>query len=241
MSRSPEPGVRKGETTNINLPKLMIDGKTAYYICKLCRSPVGNLISWLEHKNKIEHRTKFQSASVTEKMDQVVISGSLSVVHMFDGSCTKCLPCNENFSNREELQIHERLLSHKIAVRSREIKDREEVGIYGEKFTTLHYCELCSICTCDSLTDHQATPSHQQRLRETRQCHYCPLRLQPALLASHVDSSHPHTDFQCKKCPAKFVSGENLLEHAALHTRRRLHSYEELEEMDMFIMPTDLR
>ena len=167
MSRSPEPA-RKGETTNINLPKLMIDGKTAYFICKLCQTPVGNLISWLEHKNKIEHRTKFQTASVTEKMDQLLISGSLSVLNLFDGNSTKCLPCNEDFSSREELQIHERLLSHKIGVRSREIKDREEVSIYGEKFTTLYYCELCSICTCDGLTGHQASPSHQQRLRETR-------------------------------------------------------------------------
>ena len=121
------------------------------------------------------------------------------------------------------------------------MKDREEVGVYGEKFTTLYYCELCSICTSDSLTAHRTTPSHQQRLRETRQCQHCPLRLRPGLLASHVDSLHPHSDFQCKKCSAKFASGENLLEHAFLHTRRRISSYEELEDLDLFILPTDLR
>ena len=243
IERSPSPGPdrRTEDTININLPKFMIDGKTAYFICKLCQIPVGNLLSWLEHKNKIEHRTKFMNSAVTDKMDQVIISDSLSVSAMFGGKCKKCLPCNLYFTTSEELVSHERLISHRIAVRSREIKDREELELDCKKFTTLYYCSLCSLSTCHSLSVHRNDPAHLQRLRETRQCNYCPLRLQSDLLSQHVATLHPHADFQCKKCPARFASGENLLEHAFLHVRKRVLSYEALLALDLILLPADLR
>ena len=181
------------------------------------------------------------NSAVTDKMDQVIISDSLSVSAMFGGKCKKCLPCNLYFTTSEELVSHERLISHRIAVRSREIKDREELELDCKKFTTLYYCSLCSLSTCHSLSVHRNDPAHLQRLRETRQCNYCPLRLQSDLLSQHVATLHPHADFQCKKCPARFASGENLLEHAFLHVRKRVLSYEALLALDLILLPADLR
>ena len=133
-----------------------------------------------------------------------------------------------------QLFLHEQQESHKAAVRRQELADREEVRTYGDKFSTLHYCELCAASTCDTPASHRASANHVARLKETTKCQHCPRRFPKSKISLHVETFHPDKGFFCKRCPAKFATGDNLLEHSYLHLRKMIHNYDELVSINMF-------
>eukprot|EP00092_Neocalanus_flemingeri_P085176 GFUD01107133.1.p1 GENE.GFUD01107133.1~~GFUD01107133.1.p1 ORF type:complete len:1924 (+),score=566.33 GFUD01107133.1:661-5772(+) len=237
------PPVQRKEppVSKTSFPKFMLDGKTAYYICKLCKNPVGNVLAWMEHKKSTEHKAAYRNAVLTDKMDEAIISGTASVLHKFGDACNKCWTCNANYPTNAQLYCHEQLESHKAAVKKAEVKDREEIRKYGGMLSTLFYCDLCLVTVCDLPSTHQVSQHHVTRLRETTQCLHCSKRLDPSVIILHVDAFHPDAGFQCKKCPTKFRSGDNLLEHASQHLRRRIICVDELLDLKMYTIPEDLR
>lgn len=105
--RSPSPDIvtSRQKVTEINIPKYVLDGRTAYYTCRLCKVPVGNLLAWLEHKVTMGHKTKYRAASLTDKMDEVIIGQSCSVLFLFGDDCNQCLPCKETFATNNQVKF----------------------------------------------------------------------------------------------------------------------------------------
>ena len=239
--KSPSPQ-RKSRVSEVNIPKYLLDGKTAYYICKLCKVPVGTILQWMEHKQSMEHKSKYRSASITEKMNEMFISHSTSVLHMFGDECNKCLACDANFTKNSTLETHEQTEAHRAASRRKELVDRNEVKNYGSNLSTLYYCDVCAVTTSDNPRDHLGTEEHVNRLNQTSKCQYCPRRIDKGIrFAKHQEEFHPDKVFACKKCPSRFAEGGVLLEHAYIHLNRMIHSYDELLSLNMFTIPSDLR
>ena len=242
LERSPSP-VQQSEKPDG--PKYMLDGRTAYYTCQLCRAPVGSLLGWLQHKTSSAHLAAYRRASLTEKLEVFTVSGSSSVLgqEWTRQGGGPCLPCKLSLPSWEELCRHEQTVQHKRSAAEQEERDRAEVGRDRRvsSLATLWQCELCGLALHSSPAEHRASHGHQDRLCQTALCPHCPRRMLPPSLASHLTSHHLDCVFSCRRCPTRFISGRGMLEHGAEHLGRRIFNYEELCSLDLFRMPSDLR
>lgn len=180
-----------------SLPKYMLDGRVAYYICQACRVPVGSLLAWREHALTPGHR----EAAARREGEVITIQSSPSVLHMFGDTCNLCLACSSTFPTNAALYSHEQLEQHRAALRALELRDRERLGREGRALTTLFHCDTCCSSSPALPQLHLASARHKLRLAETLCCLYCPRRLDPGIMRLHTEAHHPDVGFQCRACP----------------------------------------
>ena len=123
-----------------------------FAICRVCRTPIGNLLDWLNHVSKENHRDALQNATKKERDNEVIIAASPSVLHLFGDSWNFCLPCNLTVSSSSALFSHEQLEQHKAAARAMELRDRDSLSKEASNFPTVFHCSrlLKSNCSTSS-------------------------------------------------------------------------------------------
>ena len=214
-----------------------------FAICRVCRTPIGNLIDWLNHVSKENHRDALQNATKKERDNEVIIAASPSVLHLFGDSWNFCLPCNLTVSSSSALFSHEQLEQHKAAARAMELRDRDSLSKEASNFPTVFHCSLCNLSTTSLPSSHLASAGHRRREEETSPCLYCPTRVAPDSLNAHQKKYHPTSEITCNFCDEKFkLGGPALVAHANGHLHPdTVATASETLERGVMTLPHDLR
>ena len=219
----------------------MLNGKQAYYFCKLCLIPIGTILQWHNHTETLEHKENYKSRTrESQCTDEFSVSSCLAP----ENYRNYCLTCEGYFNSTAAFKQHLLDPSHRECEIRKEIDDGNGLRQGGGEFPNVYYCDLCEITFQNTPAEHKLTEQHSVLVSETEQCYFCPKRYVPSMLVSHIDEIHVNHVFKCLKCTVKFISVDKMVNHVRDHlteVQKEHYTDRDVLKLGLFKIPDDLR